>query len=165
MKTSHPLGRFSIAALAAVLLFSAATPAAAQVPISSGACVTVTTAAVAARFSGMSLTTASAGRGIYLQTLAMGAGTIGLRVTTAAVLDADLATITPTAIMGTVGTVATVVREGTAPAGAVEGDYIGAGANTFFSASFYVPPGRIVTLLHTTANTAATASVCFSEVQ
>lgn len=162
MKTSLRRGFASIAALAAVLLFSAAAPASAQI-VQGGACVTVTAAAVSARFSGMSVAASASSRGFYVQALQVGANTIGLRITSAAVLDADLAVIAPAMVFGA-SALTSVVREGTAPAGSVEGDFIPAAANFFNTAAIYVPAGKILTLLHTTANTAATSSVCFTEV-
>lgn len=139
MKT---IRRLSIAVLAALLLFSAVAPATAQ---SNGACVHVNSEVVAARFSGVSLQTLSGalgGKGIYVHSAQFGTAstTVGARITTAAVLDADLSTITPAFAFGP-GAPETVVRQGTAPAGAVEGDMIQITlAMPLNGVPIYVPP-------------------------
>jgi hypothetical protein len=132
-----------------------------------GVCIQGSSPAVAARFSGLSLTTlpgSSGGKGVYLQLMQMGiaANTVGARITTAAVLDADLAVLTPGFAFGP-DAPDTVIREGTSPTGAVEGDFIATVANVFNTASIFIPPGKVVTFLHVTVNTALTMTVCFVE--
>jgi len=129
---------------------------------SAGACVNVQTAGVAARFAGLDLQASAAGKGIYVfQIQATTISTIFGRISSAAVLDADLATITPTMVFGR-SALTTVIREGTAAAAGAEGDLLVINIQQNWPTMF-VPPGKFLTLWHVTANTAVSSTVCFYE--
>ena len=136
---------------------------------STGACVYASQAAVAARFSGLeisALAAGSGGKGIWVTSLVIPVGAAA-RITSAAVLDADLATITKSMVYGP-GVSTTVVRKGTAPAGITDGDYsTGASVQTaaMNTPGFYLPAGKFLTILHGTANFTTAPAVCFSEAQ
>jgi hypothetical protein len=140
-------------------------PAAAQTPKARGACATVTIAGGGA-FGGMDLQASPSGAGIFITSLVVDAatGAYAARTSSAAVLTASLATITPLATFGQ-GALTTVVREGTAPGTLGEGAMLLVGDTTVFDSlpAIFVPPGSFFTIQRTTTGTTSNATVCFTE--
>jgi len=147
------------------LIFLFGLPAYAQ---PSGSCVDVETAAVAARYSGMdlrALPSASGGRGLYITSIALPANiSYTAKISTTAILDANLATISQNFKFGN-GVVGTVVREGTAPTNGTEGSYFLIYGNLPNLPSTFIPPGSYVTIVGTTTDTPTIIVVCYVEVQ
>lgn len=157
--------KWILAALAAFALLLAPLVAAAQRP--SGAYVNVYMAAAATKYSGASLEAASAGNGFWLTFIAVDDNNeeYALRITDAAVLDENVATVTPTFVYGTVA-LTTVVKEGRSTTAFGEGDFLVAQFVHYSATSslpIFVPAGKVLTIQRDTVNTVLDVTLGFME--
>jgi len=158
---------FKLYAFAALAVLLTASSALAQSGGPPGTCVFTAQGAVAARFSGVdiqALPAASGGKGIYIQNIGnSAASTYGATIKSAAVLDANLATITPSFVFGN-SALTSVIRTGTQPATTTTA-FVITSPSVGSLPPIYIPPGKFVTVVHNTANQATNITVCFTEVR
>lgn len=140
-------------------------------PFKTRAIFSVTVAAVAGDTSGAAIEAAAGGKGVMVTRYEPVEGDdTGVKLTDAAVLDAGLATVTPSIVSDPDAVLTTVVRTGVEAAGLLPmpPDYLyhaaSAGNLIFPSCEIFVPPGKFLTFLRTTVNAAFVASMGFTEL-
>ena len=150
-------------AIAALAFLTAGADARAQLIRPGGACLRITSAAIAAETSGVELEAGTTGAIVILILFNGSPGDYGVTISAASLFDAGITVQASSMVFGQVALTSTVRRGrdsgGDLPA---DGDFILL-RTTPLSVSYYIPPGKFFTIRQMTVNTATVISFCFYE--